>query len=48
MRLVGFNAPSEWFLEGGERANVWISLVVSVWRGEWRVEGRVMRVDVIA
>lgn len=47
-QLVAFYAPDEWkTLQNGEVVNVWMTLSENDWRGEKRVEGRLLRVETV-
>lgn len=42
LEVVGFSAPSEWFVEVGEYIDVWAQLSINEWRGRRTVEGRLL------
>lgn len=45
LQLVAFNAEPEWFVEVGERVNVWLIPTLNEWRGARSVEGRLVRLE---
>lgn len=46
MKLVAFYAKEKWLnIKGGDRLNVWASLVENEWNGVKSVEGRILRME---
>ncbi|NCO10297.1 single-stranded-DNA-specific exonuclease RecJ [Candidatus Saccharibacteria bacterium] len=45
LQLLAFNAPDHFFVEVGERVDVWYSPDINEWQGRRSVEGRLLRVE---
>jgi len=48
IELLAFGAPAHWFVEPGERVNVWFQPNINEWNGNKTVEGRLMRMELVA
>jgi len=48
IELLAFGAPEHWFVEPGERVNVWFQPNINEWNGNKTVEGRLMRMELVA
>lgn len=46
IELLAFGAPPEWFVEPGERVDVWFEPNVNEWNGKKTVEGRLCNLEV--
>ncbi len=46
LELLAFNAPEQWFIEPGERINVWFEPNINEWNGNKTVEGRLVRLEI--
>jgi single-stranded-DNA-specific exonuclease len=47
LKFLAFGAPPEWFVEPGDRVNVWVNLEVNEWQGQQTVEGRILRLELV-
>lgn len=45
MDFLAFNAPSHYFVETGDRVNLWFNLAISDFRGVRSVEGKIKRLE---
>ncbi len=48
IELLAFSAPMQWFIEPGEYVNVWFEPTINRWNGTTSVEGRLVRLEVVA
>lgn len=48
IELLAFGAPAHWFAEPGEQINVWFEPNLNEWNGKKTVEGRLVRLEVVA
>ncbi len=44
MQFLAFSAPEHYFVEPGEKVNVWCSIDINEWQGNRNVEGRILEV----
>lgn len=47
IELLAFNADKSWFIEPGERINIWFEPNINEWNGNRSVEGRLLHLTVI-
>jgi len=47
IELLAFNADKSWFIELGERINIWFEPNINEWNGNRSVEGRLLHLTVI-
>jgi len=45
MQFLAFNAPGHFFVEPGERINVWFQPMLNEWQGRRSVEGRLLHLE---
>lgn len=45
MQLLAFNAPEEFFVEPGQRIDVWYCLSINEWMGARSIEGKLLRLE---
>lgn len=48
IELLAFGAPASWFVDPGEYVNVWFQPNINEWNGNRTVEGRLLRLEVVA
>lgn len=48
IELLAFSAPQSWFIEPGERVNVWLEPNINEWNGRRSVEGSLKHLEIIA
>jgi len=48
IELLAFSAADAWFVEPGERVSVWFEPSINEWNGRVSVEGRLLRLNVVA
>ncbi len=48
IELLAFGAPAHWFTEPGEQINVWFEPNLNEWNGKKTVEGRLVRLELVA
>ncbi len=46
MNFVAFNAEPGWFVEPGEKIDVWYSPELNEWRGNFSLQGRILRLEI--
>lgn len=45
MQFLAFNAPDHFFVEPGERVNIWFQPSVNEWQGRRNIEGRLLHLE---
>jgi len=45
VQMLAFNAPAHFFVEPGERANVWYTVDINEWQGRRTVEGHLLHLE---
>ena len=45
MQFLSFNAPDHFFVELGERVNVWFQPDVNEWQGRRTIEGKLLHLE---
>lgn len=45
LKFLAFNPPEEWFVEPGDRVDLWVNLEINEWRGSETVEGRILNIQ---
>lgn len=48
IELLAFNAPEQWSVEPGEHVNAWFQPNINEWNGNKTVEGRLVRMELVA
>lgn len=48
IELLAFSAPEQWFVEAGEHVDVWFEPNINEWNGNKTVEGRLVRLELVA
>lgn len=43
LKFVAFGPPEEWFVEPGEKVDIWVNLEINEWQGQVSVEGKILR-----
>jgi len=46
LKFLAFSPPEDWFVNQGEKLNVWVNLEINEWQGNQSVEGRILRLEV--
>jgi len=44
LKFLAFSPPEEWFVEQGEKVDLWVNLEINEWQGSQTVEGRILRI----
>lgn len=47
MQFLCFNAPEQFFVEPGERVNVWYTIDINEWQGRRSVEGQLLHLELV-
>jgi single-stranded-DNA-specific exonuclease len=45
LKFLAFSPPENWFVEQGEKVDVWVNLEINEWQGAQTVEGRIKRLE---
>ncbi|MCL1929699.1 single-stranded-DNA-specific exonuclease RecJ [Candidatus Saccharibacteria bacterium] len=45
LKLLAFEPPKEWFVEPGDKIDLWVNLEINEWRGNETVEGRILSIN---
>ena len=47
LKFIAFSSPEKWFVEPGNKIDIWVNLDINEWQGSRSVEGRILRLEVI-
>jgi single-stranded-DNA-specific exonuclease len=45
LKLLAFSPPEDWFIEYGDKVDIWANLEINEWNGVQSVEGRIVRLE---
>ena len=47
IKFLAFSPPDDWFIDQGDKLDVWVNLEINEWQGSQTVEGRILRLEVV-